>query len=519
MVGCKTQPLKRDKDVVFAQPPWDDSSPAWQEIDRRLPASHLAREIDAAVDQLDLSELWSCYSGRGSAPLRPDLMFKLVLYEYACGCLSPAGWFRDARENDVVKWLLRGLQPSRGVCYDFAKRLAPFLKGWIQGVLQRALERGYVTANRGALDGTAIAACASRHKVIRQKTLDRRLQELAEAIAADGEGQLPKSHPQWMARHPRTRQIQLARYERARERMEELQRRNLQRRSGKRSDPEKIVVSPTDPDAGLGRDKFHVFRPLYTAGVMQDLDSPFVLGLSVFNRAGDSGTLPTVVESTVEWTGQKPEDVLADSTFSALTDLQFCEQQGITLYAPVGENDYSEKNERKPGTNQFTGIPKTKFTWLAEKETYRCPEGHLLVYDGHSRSARAEGQSIGSTRFRCPPEYCCACPRQKQCTPSPKKGRTVSRLDGEELIDQLRVRMETAEAKALYRLRSQNVELRFADLKTHRRLKQFTVRGLAQTTAQLETAILVHNMLTLYRMENSKKQPRQTSRTLEKIPA
>ena len=519
MVGCKTQPLKSDKDVVFAELPWDDSSPAWQEIDRRLPDSHLAREIDAVVDQLDLSKLLNSYSGRGSPPLRPDIMLKFVLYEFACGYTSPADWFRHTRESDAVKWLSRGLQPSRGVCYGFAQRLAPFLEDWNREVLQQALDHRHITASRGALDGTAIAACASRHKVIRQKTLDRRLQELDEALAADEAGQSPEHPPRWMARHPQTRRTQRERYERARKRMEELQERNRQRRSGKRSDPERIVVSPTDPDAGLGRDKFNVFRPLYTAVMMQDLDSPFVLGLAVFNRAGDCGTLPKVVESMAEWTARKPEVLLADATFAAVADLQFCEQQGITLYAPVSENDYSQKNERKPGTNQFTGLPKTEFTWLAEKETYRCPAGHLLVYEGRSQSARAEGQSIGSIRFRCPPEYCCACPRQTQCTRAPMKGRTVSRLDGEELLDELRVRMQTTEAKALYRLRSQHVELRFADLKEHRCLRQFTARGLTQATAQLATAVLVHNGLTLHRKQLTKNRARHGTRILEKIPA
>src|SRR5947209_7639962 len=39
----------------FAPPPWDRLSPQWLEIEDSLPADHLARAIDEAVDQLDLT--------------------------------------------------------------------------------------------------------------------------------------------------------------------------------------------------------------------------------------------------------------------------------------------------------------------------------------------------------------------------------------------------------------------------------------------------------------------------------
>ena len=47
-----TQPVKAAR--RFAPPPWDRSSPQWQDIDGRLPEDHPARLIDQAVDHLDL---------------------------------------------------------------------------------------------------------------------------------------------------------------------------------------------------------------------------------------------------------------------------------------------------------------------------------------------------------------------------------------------------------------------------------------------------------------------------------
>src|SRR5262245_8535494 len=65
----------------FAVPPWDRQSPEWLAIDDDLPADHLARAIDEAVDRLDLTDLFASSAGFGSKPHRPDLMLKIVLDE------------------------------------------------------------------------------------------------------------------------------------------------------------------------------------------------------------------------------------------------------------------------------------------------------------------------------------------------------------------------------------------------------------------------------------------------------
>src|SRR5438105_4205634 len=79
----------------FARPPWDRHSPEWLAIEDSLPADHLARVIDEAVDQLDLTPLFASYAGVGSQAHRPDLMLKIVLYEIQTGCQSPAQWAQD----------------------------------------------------------------------------------------------------------------------------------------------------------------------------------------------------------------------------------------------------------------------------------------------------------------------------------------------------------------------------------------------------------------------------------------
>jgi hypothetical protein len=109
---------------------------------------------------------------------------------------------------------------------------------------------------------------------------------------------------------------------------------------------------------------------------------------------------------------------------------------------------------------------------------------------------RAEG-GVRVWRYRCRPAHCLGCPLQSRCTQTPGSGRAVQRLEHEELTEALRARMGTAEAKALYRLRGQNVELANADWKQHRKLRRFSGRGLVRVAAEGGLLVLAHNLIVL----------------------
>ena len=158
-----------------------------------------------------------------------------------------------------------------------------------------------------SLDGTAVAANASRHRLLNETTVEQRLTELEKACQADAADQPPPNVPTWMAKNPDTREEQRRRYQRARERLVELHAVNNRQDPKRRRKPEKIVVSASDPEAALGRDKYNVFRPLYNVQLVRDLDSPLCLGYQVFAQPTDAGTFGPMLERIANWTGVKPK--------------------------------------------------------------------------------------------------------------------------------------------------------------------------------------------------------------------
>jgi transposase len=472
-------------------PPWSLDHPQRLDLQQRLPQDHLARQIEQAVQRLDLQPLRACYHGTGDLPYPPDLLLQAVLYETRLGRHRPCQWYKDARESEPLRWLLRGCLPSRSCWYAFRDRVGPILDVLAGQVLAQAISAGLTTATRAAQDGTLVAANASRHKMVNDTTLRQRRQQLADAIAADARGGAAATdRPAWMARQPAGRLGQQRRLEQAQVRMDQLQAYNRGKRASKRRATEKVVVSLSDPEAAVGRDKEKVYRPLYNVQVVDDLDSPFVLGYEVLAQQNDAGVLGIMLQRVEQALGHALAVLLADGAYAGGADLAAAHKAGVTVYAPSPAEEASPRQ-----------IPKREFVWLSEERTYLCPQGHRLEWERVTRQKRATPEEVALTSYRCPPAHCVGCVLQERCTPNPARGRSISRAEHEDVIEALRARMGREEGRAIYRLRSQTVELVNADWKEHRQLRRFSGRGLRRARIQVGLIVLAHNLITLLKEE------------------
>lgn len=510
MVG---KPSPNAKLVVrFAEPPWNEQSTPWRQIDAQLPQEHLAREIRQAMTHLDLTELYDSYAGRGKTPHRPDLMLAIVLFELRRGQRQPSQWFQDTQENCALWWLGYGVQPSRSCWYEFRDRTEPYVDRLNRHVLRQALDAGLTRVERGALDGSAVAANASRRRLLNAERLQQRLHQLKVARQDDAQGDPPAEMPAWMAKTPRSRTAQHERYLQAQEHLAGLQAANQHYSPSERRAPDKIVVSTGDPEAALGVDKDHVFRPLYTIQTIRDVDSPVILGYDVFAQATDAGTLPPMLERIEQLTGRRLMEVLVDSGYVTGIDLALCAQAGVTLYGPWKANDMSV-----PKTPPL--FPKAQFQWLPELETYRCPAGHVLKRVGRETYVRSGGREEVVARYGVKGSTCHACPLRLQCTTSQKGGRSIRRSEHEDVIIAHQAWMETQEAKAVYRLRGQTIEIVVADLKEHRGFRRFSGHGLTRARTELALEVLVHNLLVLHRFVHQKQNGQEINLKPDNIAA
>jgi transposase len=465
---------------------------------------HPARVIDAFVNGLDRTSLQASYLGVGSLAHNPDLMLKIVLYETYQGRLSPAQWASDVRDSDALRWLGHGIEPSRSALYNFRDRLSePVFEMHAQAIRQ-AIAEGLTAAENGVLDGTSTRACASRHQLVNEAKLTKRLQELNAAVAQDAAGQSIESRPRWMAETPNGRLAQLERYRLAGDELAERLAKNEERPKDKRLPRKKVKVSITEPEAPLGWDKEKVFGPMYTTEFVVDTASLLILSFDVFTQVTDAGTLAPMLDRTEEVTGAMLIQISTDAGYVSLLDLQECRQRNVRLVGSMGENDFTEQMRTQAGPPR---IGKDQFEWLPEEGTYRCPDGHKLDYKGREQKRRRDDHTVTQHRFHCPAEHCRACPLRERCVRDPEKGRTVKRLEGEELMEAHKEWMKTDEAKAANRLRGSVIERCFADAKKHRHLRCLHGRGLKRAKAEIGLVVLVQTALTLARLRKNDVSP------------
>ena len=492
-------------------------------MDAQIEEGDLVRIICQSVDGglFDMEAVFDQYSGRGSKPHPPDLLLKLALYEHCRGRTKPIQWHRDLTNDLNVRWLTFGMKVAQKTLYNFRDRLSPLLVGWHKQVLEVAVAEQLVDGRQASIDGTAVAANASRRKLGNMQQVDERLKQLQPAMTPLPETPLPETacqdspeaarEPGWMAKTDAGKSEQYARYSRAKERLSELHAENDKRRSDKRKPEKKIVVSLTDPESVFGLDKFKVYRPLYNVQTVSDLATDFVLAYGVFAQHSDSGTLQPLMNE-IHASGIQVEDVLADAGYPVGEDLEYCETADITLYAPWQENGSTAKR-KKPCAEPR--IEKDEFRWDDVRQVYVCPEGKDLSYSHKKTRQRANGETIRFDVYQASPSDCTACPLRSRCTAVPQKGRSVRRDPYQAEIDRLKTRMQTAEAKSLYKQRGQTIERVFADFKEHRNLRRFRGRGLSRARTQLGLTVLGHNLRIVAKLQQKNKHEANKTITLK----
>jgi len=551
--AARRQPSSRQP---FLPPRWDDRHPEFLRLDAALPAGHHARWLAGVVGRLDLGPLGLSYANRGSQAYPPGLLLAFVLFMYSKGLLSPADWARQARYDDQAKWLLRGLRPSRSQLYTFRDRVEPSLDAWHRQLLAWAVAEGVTQARRGSLDGTFVAALASRHRLMSGRRLDRRLlllrllvwlddgpgeadlatrlgglPELAllawlfclallgwgvaepppgqallgllallELLGPDGATPWPPRLPAWVPATPAGRRRVLKRYQDARRRLARRLEPYLGKKKLSRKDQravEHLKVSLTDPEAALGWDKAGTYRPLYNVPLVQATDAPLTLAWDVLPRNNDDGLLRPMMEKTSAQLGRHLQEVLVDAAFLSVGDAAWCEGQGIVVYAPPAKAEAAkaaaEPKGQQAGGKKEAKLPKGAFRYDDQEKVYYCPQGKRLPQAFRTAEKRPNGVELPVLVHRAAGEDCQACPQQRRCTSNPRKGRVVKRYEGEEALERLERRMQEPASQAVYKQRCRSVELGYADLKEHRGLRVFRCFGRKRARAQAGLVILASN--------------------------
>src|SRR5258708_2325841 len=351
------------------------------------------RVIDAFVETLDLAELGFSKvvaEELGRPPYAPGDLLKLYISGYLQRVRSSRRLEAEARRNVQVMWLINRLTPAFKTIADFRKDHARSIVGVCRAFIRFCREQSLFGAELLAIDGTKIAAVASRKQVSTPERLakqsaaiERKIADyLAAMDAADRE-----EPAQECAKVDVTAAIALLK---ARQAKLQGQAENLALRGLKQE-----VL--TEPEARLMRTP-HGHQVAYNAQAVVDAEHKLIVAFDLTNEGNDLQQLHPMAVQGKEAVGAGAVTVVADTGYSNGEHGSLCEQDKITAIVPRPETV-------NPKGSQY--YSRDRFSYDHESDSWHCPAGETLRLFKTSRTKQKKEYTSRA---------CGTCPLKAQCT-------------------------------------------------------------------------------------------------------
>jgi len=432
----------------------------------------LVHFVIEAVNAMKLSTLKVNRRGTGSAQYPPKMMLALLIYCYANGIFSSRRIERATWRDIAVRYLTADTHPDHDTICAFRRENFQAVGEAFVQVLQLARRMGVLKVGTVSVDGTHIAASASKDRNVRYDRageLEEQLQlDIAELMQrAEQADQRDEDDGQKLPEEINRRQKLREKMQAARAQLEreakakaQAQRADYQEKLGERAPREGRRKGPvpkppdekprdeqqtnlTDPDSKLMRkSRRSAYTQSYNAQAVVDAEptsgggSMLILGGHVTNCASDANELIDAINDVDDSLG-KPTAALADTGYAHIEVIEQLQQQtdGPDLYVAVGRDDNHDQRRYDYRPSLVTDKPPKKIT-------------HPTLVA-------------------------------------------------------MREKLQTDEGRALYRLRKQTVEPVFGIIKHVMGFRQFLLRGLEKVSGEWSLVSLAYNVKRLWNLQTA----------------
>lgn len=438
-----------------------------ERLDEVVGDDHPVRVIDAFVAGLELARLGFskvAAEATGRPPYDPGDLLKLYVYGYLNQVRSSRRLEREAQRNVEVMWLINRLAPAFKTIADFRKDHGPAIvrvcRGFIEFCRRQALLGGEVVA----IDGTKIAAVASRKQVITPQRLAKQTAAVERKIV-DYLAALDTADREEPAEAAVTMDVAAA-IAALREQREQLQR---QAEELAREGLTQKVVG--EPEAKLMRTP-HGHEVAYNAQIAVDAEHHLIVGFDLTNEGNDQQQLHPMAVQAKEALAADAVTAVADTGYSNGEHGARCEQDGITAIVP------RQETVNPKGRQYFT---RDEFTYDEVTDSWRCPAGETLTC--RRISYQQQNKEYWS-------KACGGCALKAHCTKAAK--RTIVRHFYEDAREAMHRR--AVSDPAWMKHRREMAEHPFGTLKWLMGRARFLVRGLIKAKAELALGVLSYNL-------------------------
>jgi hypothetical protein len=239
----------------------------------------------------------------------------------------------------------------------------------------------------------------------------------------------------------------------------------------------------------------------YNGQALIDAKHQVIVHAEAFGHSQDYGHGPPVLDGAVEnlqhlGYGEEYFEgkiLTADSNYHSTTNIRKCEEIGLDAYIP--ERFFRRRDERFAARRK----PRKRFRledfrYDQSTDQYICPRAKRLKV--HTNRVLQDG--IVQRRYVADENGCGSCVFKLKCLRAKSnKRRHLSVPIGVDPTNPLRrmaAKIDTPEGRKIYPQRIATAEPVFANIRTHKRLDRFTLRGKVKVNIQWLLYCMVHNM-------------------------
>lgn len=463
--------------------------------------------LDHLIDhELDLSALDAKFNNDDNcAPAYdPRVMLKIVLLAYSRGLISSRKIEQACTHNVLFIALSGDSRPSYTHIARFVRELGPGIQALFSQVLLTCDRIGLIGKAMFAIDGVKLPANASKERSGTHAELAHRADRLDQAAAkiiAAHQAQDEHGHIELDAQ----RQCRIAELQREAEVTREFIARAPKRLNTK---GQELKTNLTDPDSAKMATSKGVMQG-YAAQAAVDSKHQIIVAAEVIGSGSEQAMLLPMIDKS-QAVRHADTLITADAGYHSDANVGALQAQGIP--AMIADNQMRQRDERidnahhkakgdplydKSSVKTLTFFRPEHFRFK-DDNTATCPAGKTLSGNG-SWYRTAQGPRY--QRFEAQAQDCNRCHLRTRCQRdiTSQRGRQVSRFetkraDEDDPSERMRRAIDSPQGRRLYSQRIATVEPVFANIRHHKRMSRFTLRGRAKVSTQWNLFCLVHNI-------------------------
>jgi transposase len=424
-------------------------------LDRLVPQDNFYRKLDQVLDMGFLYKETAPYYGtEGQESIDPVVFFKMCmvgylnninsdrrLIEYCSNCLDVRLFMRyDIDES--LPWHST-ISRTRQL---FGEEV--FL-GLFRKILSLCVQKGMIRGKRQAIDSAFVKANASLDSLIEKEVIED-AKDYCDELNEGSEYKLTLSKKEDKGEHKQGKTLNSTHY------------------------------SPTDPDARISVKPGKAPHLNYFGQIAVDDSHHVITGaMADFADKGDSQCLPDILGQTIENLKENEiliDQIVADTGYSSVEALQFCQQNHIDAYIP--------------NTGRYKAT-REGFEYDPENDRYLCTQGNKAILPFKTITADKNGHF--RKEYRSITANCSSCTLKSVCIGKNSIKKITDVLD-KTYYDQMHEKMQPRYAKKLSKIRKCTVEPVLGTLINFLNMKRVNSRGIKQASKHVLMAALCYNL-------------------------